>query len=93
MSVATHGKEYTLYKISWEKSLDKQIIQNTSSKKQNTNKQKPDEAGESDYHIIYSKCPIFIKNSEACKETRKYGLYTGKKGINRNCSEKTQTLQ
>lgn len=27
----------------------------------------------------------FLKNYKACKETKKYGPYTGKKARNRNC--------
>lgn len=78
MLVDTYGKEYTLYKINSEKSLDKQH-QPQAAKRQKPKEQKQNKAGKvqwSNYHIIYSKYPVFIKNYEGGKETRKYGPHT-----------------
>lgn len=48
----------------------------------------PGEKGESHFqicHIIILKMSNLKKNYKACKETWKYGPYTGEKAKNRNC--------
>ena len=86
--MAPHGKEHTLYKSSSEKSLDKQTPP-TKSRKNQTN-QNPGEVGQSDYHNIYSKCPILIKNYKVAKKQESLAHTQGKKEIE-IVSEEAQT--
>lgn len=75
MSMATHDKEYRLYKNSTEKSLNKQ--------QQLQQAQQTLGSRESDFwscHIIILKMSSFQqKTHTACEQTRKYGPCTHKK--------------
>lgn len=66
--MATHNKEYTFYKISTEKSLNKQQQLQIATN--------PEEWRESDFqscHIIILQMSSFQQNNyTACQETRKY---------------------
>lgn len=84
-SLATHGKEYLLDKFSLEKSLNKHCQPKKETKK-------PGVVEESNYHIIYSKCPVFIKNYKACKETRKSGSHMEKNKLIEIAPKEVQTL-
>ena len=86
MLVDTYGKEYTLYKINSEKSLDKQH-QPQAAKRQKPKEQKQNKAGE----VQWSNYQLYIQNIQyslkIMKEAKKQEsmAHTHRKKRNRNC--------
>lgn len=76
--MATHDRQYRLYRIIPGKSLNKQIVTLTN----------PEEVGESDFHICHN---ILFKIS-TYRIRKCDSPYTGKKAANRTVPKDTQML-
>lgn len=79
-----------LYTINSGNALNKQQKQKLATM---TNHREEGEIDIQNCYTVIFRVPSFQQeNYAACKETRKYGTFTEKEEINRNCSKKTLDL-